>query len=248
MDPLISIITVTYNSEESIMRTLDSIKSQTFQDFEYIIIDGKSSDKTISIINNHEITINKLVSEEDNGIYDALNKGVKESNGKYIGFLHSDDEFYSKDSLKSIADSLLESDSDIIYGDLKYVSKGPNPKVIRDWVSGAFKKYKLHLGWMPPHPTLYMKKSLYKKNGFFNTNLKISADYDLMTRNFIKQNLKITYLRKYIILMTLGGESNKNINNLYTALKEDIYSMRANKVFWPLAIIFKKLSKMKQFI
>jgi glycosyltransferase len=248
MKPLISIITITYNSEESILRTLDSINSQTFQDFEYIVIDGKSSDKTIDIINDHKIKINKLISEKDNGIYDALNKGIKESNGKYIGFLHSDDKFYSKDSLKSIVDSLIENDSDIIYGDLKYVSKGPTYRVIRKWVSGSFKRYKLHLGWMPPHPTLYMKKSLYKKNGVFNTNLKISADYDLMTRNFSKQNLKITYLKRYLVLMTLGGESNKNINNLYIALKEDIFSMRTNKIFWPLALIFKKLSKIKQFI
>ena len=248
MQPIISLITITFNSQETIQSTLDSIFNQSFQDFEHIIIDGGSSDNTLNIIENHDIKTSKLISEKDNGIYDALNKGIRESKGRYIGILHSDDIFFSNETLNLISKELISSEPDILYGNLKYTSRKSYSKIIRNWNPGNFSKYKLHLGWMPPHPSFYIKRSLCSQEKTFNTNFKISSDYDFMIRSLTKKNIIVSYIDECIVLMRLGGESNKSIKNLIIALKEDIVSMQNNKIFWPTAIILKKLSKLKQFL
>lgn len=248
MSKILSLITITFNSENSIRNTLDSIHSQTFQEFEHIIIDGKSTDATLQIINDHEIKISKIISERDNGIYDALNKGIKEANGKYIGILHSDDIFFSNQTLMNIVEELNQFEPDVLYGNLKYTSYDSYSKVVRNWIPGNFKRYKLHLGWMPPHPSFYIKRSLCKNEKTFNTNLTISADYDFMVRTLMKKNIHVRYIDEYLVLMRLGGESNKNIKNMLIAFKEDISSMKHNKIFWPIAIFLKKFSKLKQFL
>ena len=244
----VSIITVCFNSAKTIEHTIQSVINQNCSNIEYIIIDGASSDNSLLIIEKYKDNIDLIISEKDNGIYDALNKGIRESKGRYIGILHSDDIFFSNETLNLISKELISSEPDILYGNLKYTSRKSYSKIIRNWNPGNFSKYKLHLGWMPPHPSFYIKRSLCSQEKTFNTNFKISSDYDFMIRSLTKKNIIVSYIDECIVLMRLGGESNKSIKNLIIALKEDIVSMQNNKIFWPTAIILKKLSKLKQFL
>ena len=190
--------------------------------------------------------ISLVITEPDKGIFDALNKGINLANGKYIGFLHSDDLFSSNDIVETISKNILEHEPDILYGDLTYVEKNDITKIVRYWKSSKFKKSKLKWGWMPAHPTFYIKKTLYEKYGNYNIDLNINADYDLMIRMLKIPNFNILYIPKEIIKMRLGGNSNK-LSNLVSKYIEDYKVIKMNNIGGLITLIFKNIQKIPQF-
>lgn len=245
----VSLITATYNSEISIKTCLDSIVSQDYSDLEYLFIDGGSSDNTLSIIKKYRQNnpFIKMVSEKDYGIYDALNKGISAASGDIIGFVHSDDFLASSDIINDIVSMMKTESLDGVYGNLQYVNKNNTQKVIRNWISCDFKFSKLKNGWMPPHPTLFLKKEVYQKHGLFDVSYRISADYDFMLRIFKDSELKFGYLPKVITKMRVGGASNRSIKNIIEKSKEDYRAIKSNNIGDFLTLIRKNTSKLKQF-
>ena len=243
----VSIITATWNSEKTIKEAINSVNKQNYKNIEHIIIDGKSTDSTMNIVNQHAHSQLITVSEKDKGIYDALNKGISIATGEIIGFLHSDDFFANGEVISDIVNLFKESNSDAVYADLCYVSKLDKRKILRNWISGEYKIDKLKKGWMPPHPTFYMKKSSYKKYGFFDLNYSISADYDSMIRYLWIHKISLSYLPKVIIKMRAGGTSNSNLTNILKKTMEDLSIIKKNKIPVLSAIFGKNFSKLSQF-
>ncbi|MEZ9207068.1 glycosyltransferase family 2 protein [Vibrio splendidus] len=243
----VSVITATYNSSKTVLDTLKSLNEQTYSDIEYIIIDGGSSDNTVSVIKEHCSKVASIVSEPDKGIYDALNKGISAATGDIVGFLHSDDLLAYPDAIKELVETLQREKTQAVYADLEYVSKGDTSKVIRKWTSGAFEKQKLRSGWMPPHPTFFMKRDLYIKHGMFDLDLKIAADYDSLLRYLWSNNVTASYLPKVVTKMRVGGASNRSLANIIEKTKEDIQALKNNQLFWPSALFIKNVSKIPQF-
>lgn len=244
----VSIITATYNSERTILDTVNSINQQNYQDIEYIIVDGGSSDNTIDIIKKSCPRVSVLISEPDKGIYDALNKGISIAKGDVIGFLHSDDVFANSDVITLIVEGMLKNKANASYSDLEYVDKDNLNKTVRYWKSGKFSRSRLVYGWMPPHPTFFMERELYERLGLFNLNYKISADYDSMLRYLSHPQLKITYLPIITTKMRVGGISNRSLKTVIKKMKEDITVMKSNGLFWPVTLVTKNLIKIPQFI
>lgn len=244
----VSIITATYNSAETIRDTLLSLESQTYKDIEYIIIDGASKDNTLDVIQNISSRVTTIISESDKGIYDALNKGIATATGDVIGFLHSDDLFAYTDAIKDIVAQFDKEQCQAVYGDLEYVAQDDTNKVIRLWKSGQYTRSKLKNGWMPPHPTFYMKRELYQNFGSFDLGFKIAADYDSLLRYLWTNNVSMSYVPKVIMKMRVGGASNRDLKNIIIKTKEDIKALKNNQLFWPQAVLIKNLSKIPQFI
>ncbi len=243
----ISIITATYNSEKTLHDTLLSLEKQTYDDIEYIIIDGASKDNTLFVVKNCK-RVTKIISEPDRGIYDALNKGIEVATGDVIGFLHSDDMLAYDDAITDVAKTFFNTGCDAVYGDLEYVSQTDTAKRVRLWKSGAFSRKKILLGWMPPHPSFYMKRSLYLELGNFSLDYRISADYDSLLRYILKNKISLAYLPKVLIKMRVGGISNRSFSSMVNKSLEDIRVMKSNGIVWPLALAYKNLSKLPQFI
>lgn len=250
----LSIITTTYNSAATIAESVISVNNQTYQNIEHIIIDGASTDDTIKIIKSTPNRVAKIVSESDLGIYDALNKGIHLANGEIIGLLHSDDSFASTQTIRNIVDIFNDKGYDqkpvdIVYGDLVFVDKQNINKVVRYWKSKQFNPGMLKRGWMPPHPTIFMRREVYEKKGLFNISLKCAADYDFILRVFNNRSYKISYLPEVITKMRVGGISTGGIKNLINKKKEDYWVLKNNKIPSPLWVLFlKNISKIKQLI
>lgn len=243
----ITLITATYNSYPNIQDTVKCIREQTYENIEFIVIDGKSEDQTINVVKESS-AVSQYISEPDKGIYDALNKGIKMATGDVIGFVHSDDLLASPDIIEKISNLFEEEDIDGVYGDLLYVDKEDTNKIIRYWKSKAYKPDLLRKGWMPAHPTLFLKKDVYKKHGCFNLNYKIAADYDFMLRVLQDETLSYAYLPKIIMKMRVGGASNRSLKNIIQKSTEDYKAIRKNKIgFAPLVLILKNISKLPQF-
>jgi len=209
----VSIITATYNSALTILGTVLSLECQSYQNIEYIIIDGASTDNTLDIINENCSRVTKIISESDNGIYDALNKGIAMATGDVVGFLHSDDLLAYPDAIKDIVTTISQYNADCVYADLDYVDKSDTNRIIRHWKSGEFNMRKIGLGWMPPHPTFYMKRSLYQQWGGFDLQYKICSDYDSVIRYLKKPELKTSYFPRVVMKMRVGGASNNSFGN-----------------------------------
>ncbi|MDA9040161.1 glycosyltransferase [Gammaproteobacteria bacterium] len=242
----ISIITVTYNSEKTIRTTLDSVAKQTWHDIEHIVIDGKSSDRTLEIVKEFP-HISKVISEEDAGIYDAMNKGIKESSGDVLGFLNSDDWYYTNSIVEGICNGFGSKSIDAVYGDLVFVKNEIDTKPLRIWVSKPYKDKDFLSGWVPPHPTFYAKKSIYERYGLFNSDLMFAADFDIMCRFIEKERIETNYLPGYMVNMRLGGATTKNIINILKGNIEILISLRANGFKPSLYFIIQKiLGKLKQ--
>jgi len=244
----VTIITASFNSALSIKTCLDSVVHQNYNDIEYLIIDGKSSDATLKIIKVYQqkFPFIKLISEKDSGIYDALNKGVQLASGDIIGFVHSDDFLEFNDIIYHIVSMTKSENLDGVYGDLQYVDKSNTKKIIRSWKSCDFKPRLLKQGWMPPHPTLFLKKEVYQKHGLFDLSYRISADYDFLLRIFKDPELKFGYLPKVITKMRVGGASNKSLKNIIKKSKEDYRAIRINNIGNFLTLARKNFSKIKQ--
>lgn len=217
----ISIITITYNSAATIEQTIRSVTEQSYKDIEYIIVDGQSTDGTLEIIDKYKSRISKFVSEKDKGLYDALNKGIGMASGDVIGILHSDDFYIDTQVIQKYADTFSKSKSDSVYSDLYYVDKTNTDKIIRKWKSGEYKANSFINGWMPPHPTFFVKKEIYNKLGTFNLAFKSAADYELMLRFIQKNKISISYLPEYTVKMRVGGKSNVTVQNRVNANLED---------------------------
>ncbi len=251
---LFSIITIVHNNIKDIEACIKSVLNQSFKDIEFIIIDGGSVDGTLNIIKKYESKIKSelknfvLISEPDDGIYDALNKGIKQSSGEVIGFLHSDDIYPNNDVLNNVASAFEKNKTDSLYGDLEYVDKVNTYKIIRKWKSGEFSDKKIKSGWMPPHPALFIKKEIYEKYGLYNTLYKISSDYDMILRLLFKNKISTFYVPEVLVKMRVGGQSNKSIPNIIQKSMEDYSALKSNQIKFPLkALLYKNISKLPQF-
>lgn len=244
----LSIITITYNSAATLEDTIKSVLSQSYKEVEYIIVDGGSKDDTLKLIEKYKTHIHQSISEKDNGLYDALNKGINMATGDVVGILHSDD-FYAHDKvLANVVTGFKENNCDAIYADLHYVDKEDTTKIIRKWKSGNYQPGAFFKGWMPPHPTFFVKKSCYEKYGTFNLKLKSAADYELMLRFIHKHKISICYLPECIVKMRTGGTSNVSFKNRWRANREDKLAWELNGLsprFY--TFILKPLRKLGQF-
>ena len=243
----ISIITVCFNSQDTIRATINSVLSQSYREVEYLIIDGGSTDNTIKIIKEFSNRIDVLVSESDSGIYHAINKGINKSSGDVIGLLHSDDIFENDLVLENLMPFFIE-DIDMVYGDINYVDRVNINKIVRKWKSRSYTRNSFKWGWMPPHTGFFIKKHCYLMYGSYNLNLGSSADYELMLRMFEIHQLKSKYISQNITKMRLGGISNSSFKNRLEANRNDRKSWEVNglKPFW-FTIIIKPIIKIKQF-
>lgn len=223
----ISIITATYNSSATIVDAIRSVQQQTYQNIEHIIIDGLSADDTIEKITSVDPQI-KIVSEKDNGIYDAMNKGIAAATGDIIGILNSDDFYKDQFVLEKVARFFAVDRCDALYGDLLYVDANDLNKVKRKWISGVHQRKDFLKGWMPPHPTFFIRKECYDQYGVFNLQLGSAADYELMLRMMYKHRIKTAYLPEIMIYMRTGGVSNKNISNRLKANRGDRMAWKIN--------------------
>jgi glycosyltransferase involved in cell wall biosynthesis len=245
-DLRISIITVAFNAQNTIERCIDSVTRQKFNNIQYIIIDGGSTDGTNQIIINYKEKVDFYSSEADNGIYDAMNKGIAMADGDIIGTLNADD-YYSDDNvLSDVAKAFVNEEINIAYGDLDYVDA--NGKVIRKWRSGAYKSGMFNWGWMPPHPTFYCRRKLFEELGVYSLDYGSAADYELMLRFIHSNKANVLYIHKVMVKMIIGGVSNKSLSNRVKALQFDLKAMRNNDILFPIiTLLFKPLRKITQF-
>ena len=242
----LSIITVTYNSLHTLKDAYASLCVQTFAQWEWVVQDGGSSDGTQQWLESLDDARISLVSEKDNGIYDALNKAVRRAKSEWIGLLHSDDLYPNNNVLQEVVAAMEGHDA--IYGDLKYVQASDTQQVLRHWKAGTFEPALLRKGWMPPHPTLFLRKEIYARVGEFDTQFQIAADYDFILRVFQLAHLKIHYLPQVLMLMRQGGASSK-VSNLVAKSKEDLRIMRKNGLPFALFVLLRKIgSKIRQFL
>lgn len=243
----ISIITVAFNSSLTIQDTFDSIRSQDYEDIEYIVIDGNSSDNSVEIIKSNEDIIHKWISEKDKGIYDAMNKGISLATGDVIGILNSDDVYFEPKSISLVMKEFINKEIDIVYGNINYVSKDLN-RIIRKWRSSKFKKGSFKYGWHPPHPSFFVKKKFYNKYGNYDLNLSVAADFDVMLRFLEKNEGKYKFIDRVITKMRIGGESNRSIKNILMGSKNIKDSFKKNNIKpYPFYTILRFIPKLFEF-
>ncbi len=245
----VSIITIAWNSAETIEDTIKSVIAQDYKDVEYIVIDGASKDNTLEIINKYKDNIAVVISEPDKGIYDAMNKGVKAATGDVIGILNSDDFYADNHVVSDIVALFKSSGAQGVYADLVYVNRSATYRVLRYWKAGEYKAGMFRKGWMPPHPTFFIQAACYTNYGLYNTELRSAADYELMLRMMHKHKISVAYLNRVITRMRDGGESNVTLKNRIRANKEDRRAWTMNGLKPGLLTLYRKpLSKIKQFI
>lgn len=246
----VSIVTIAYNSASTIEDTITSVLAQDYDDIEYIVIDGASTDGTLDIIQRFGDRIDIVISEPDKGIYDAMNKGVSAASGELIGILNSDDYYADNAVITDIVKTFSASqDADAIYADLVYVSRDRPEEIKRYWSAGHYKRERFIKGWMPPHPTFFVRKSCYDRYGLYSLELRSAADYELMLRFLYKHGVACAYLPRVITHMRLGGESNITLRNRIRANKEDRRAWRMNDLqpAW-YTLTVKPISKLGQFV
>jgi glycosyltransferase len=244
----ISVITATHNSASTVKDTLTCIRQQDYPDIEHIIVDGISTDQTVDIVKGFP-HVGKLVSEKDSGIYDAMNKGIRLATGEVIGILNSDDVYIDATVLSAVAAAFADPAVMTLYADLQYVHPMDLGSIRRTWVTGPFKKKNFYYGWMPPHPTFFVRKDVYEQVGLFNTDLRSAADYELMLRILLKHGLPAHYIPRVIVKMRAGGVSNASLWNRLRANKEDRLAWKLNglKPYF-FTLYLKPLRKIFQFI
>ncbi|MFI3283246.1 MAG: glycosyltransferase family 2 protein, partial [Rikenellaceae bacterium] len=203
----ISIITSCFNRESTIREAIESVLMQDYADIEYIVVDGASKDNSLSIISEYKNKISKIISEPDHGMYEAINKGMRAATGDMIGLVHSDDFLYSNNTVSKIVEHIESHNADILYGDGLFVDCNNTSKIVRNWISGKYKKRNFRNGWLPLHPTVYISKECFDTMGLYNENFKIAADTDLLVRYMYEGDYNVTYLNDYIVKMRMGGLS-----------------------------------------
>jgi glycosyltransferase involved in cell wall biosynthesis len=243
----ISIITAVYKSAETVGQAIASVAGQSHRDIEHLIIEGASGDDTLAAIEavSHDRMV--VTSEPDKGIYDALNKGIRQATGDVVGLVHADDFLAHKDVLANIAVAFYDPQVEAIYGDLDYISKVDPDRVIRHWSSGSYHPERLPQGWMPPHPTLYLRRSVFDRIGVYDTRYQIAADYDFVLRYFSETRAQPVYLPQVLVKMRVGGESNRSLGRVIRKSREDYTALRQNQVGGIGTLLRKNASKLGQF-
>jgi len=244
----VSIITICYNRKDTIAQAIESVLMQDYHNIEYLVIDGNSNDGTTEIIKSYSDVIHTIVSEPDQGMYDALNKGLRLATGDIIGLMHSDDEFYDISVVSKIVTGFINSPgSQGVYGNGIYVSNDADERIIRDRIGGAYSLKKVQLGWLPLHPTVYLKKSVIEKYGNYNLDFKIASDTEFLLRYLYKYQIKMTYLNFYFVKMRMGGLST-SYKRAFEVLVED-YKIYEYHGLFALGVVFlKKMVALKQYL
>ena len=244
----VSIITVVYNRVEAIADCVASVRSQTWPDLEYIVVNGASTDGTSQVLDGLRDRIDIYVNEPDKGIYDALNKAMALATGDVIGLMHSDDVFQDERVVADVAARFADPSVRLVYGDLEYVAKADLGRVIRRWVSCSFTSGLLRQGWMPPHPTLFVHREAYRAVGGYDTSYRIAADYDFVLRYFRRCGQQSRHVPRVLVRMRVGGASNRSLSNVMRKTSEDYRILRANGVGGVAGLLWKNLSKLGQFL
>lgn len=243
----ISIVTVCFNSEKTIEKTIKSIISQTYKEIEYIVIDGNSNDDTLNIIHKYKNHVDTLISEPDNGLYDAMNKGIKLANGEVVGILNSDDLYTNDNVIKNIMSYFNNDSVDLVYGNIKYFKNDDVNTITRNWRSSKFISGSFLKGWHPPHPALFVRKKVYNLYGVFDLNFEIASDFDLMLRFFEYYKLKSLFIDKSLVLMRAGGVSG-NLEGVIKTNRErrksfKKYNFKINK-FYAFYVYYPKIKEL----
>jgi glycosyltransferase len=244
----ISVVTAVYNRAATIGEAMQSVQSQTGVDIEHIIQDGGSTDPTLDIVQANALANTFVISARDGGIYDAINRGIARATGDVIGLLHSDDFFAHDHVLEKVAKAFEDPNIDGVYGDLDYVSAQDTSRIVRHWRSGAYRPGKLKRGWMPPHPTVYLRREVFETHGLYDTSMQISADYDAMLRYLLRGGINVAYIPDVLVKMRTGGASNRSLSNLIQKSREDFRAIRRNRAGGVGALFMKNASKLGQFI
>ncbi|MBW4985715.1 glycosyltransferase [Mameliella sp. CS4] len=246
--PKISVVTAVFNRQKTIAEAIESVAAQDHPDVEHIIQDGASGDGTLEVIRRTSGPGVVLESLPDTGIYDGINKGIARATGEIVGLMHSDDLFASPRVLSRVAEALRDPSVDGVYGDLDYVAADDTGRIIRKWRSGYYTPARLRRGWMPPHPTLYLRREIYERCGLYDTSYRIAADYDAILRYLLKGGIRLAYVPEVFVRMRVGGESNRSIRTIVRKSSEDYRAIRANGVGNIGCLVWKNLSKVRQFI
>lgn len=244
----LSIVTAVFNRVHTIADALASVQAQSYGSVEHVIQDGGSSDGTLNLIKARATDTTRLVSEPDSGIYDAINKGISRASGDVVGLMHSDDFFAHDRVLERIAAMFQDRDIDGVYGDLDYVSATNTRKVIRHWRSGPYRRELLRRGWMPPHPTLYLRREVFETWGLYDPDFRIAADYDAMLRYLWTGHARLAYLPEVLVKMRVGGASNRSLKHIIQKSREDYQALRRNGVGGAGVLFAKNTSKLRQFV
>nr|WP_294784668.1 glycosyltransferase family 2 protein [uncultured Flavobacterium sp.] len=244
----VTIITVCYNRKNTIEKAIKSVLEQNYNNIEYIIIDGNSKDGTKEIIESYKDKISQYISEPDKGMYDAINKGLKLATGDVIGLMHSDDEFFDRKAISRIV-ARFQNEENIegVYGDGVYVSNDEDERLIRDRIGGVFNIKKVKEGWLPLHPTVYLKKTVIEKHGLYNLDFKIASDTEFLLRYLYKYRINMSYIDSYIVKMRMGGMST-SFKRAFEVLKEDYKIYKYHNLAAMETVFLKKTIALKQYI
>lgn len=248
MTVTVSVVTVVYNNVNTVCDAVESVLGQDYHNVEYIIIDGGSTDGTLDVLSQYRADIDRLISEPDDGIYDAMNKGIRSACGDVVGILNSDDFYADAQVLSKVAQTFKREATDCVYGDLIYIHPDNEEKILRYWKAGTFSPLRFHFGWMPPHPTVFMKRRLYEQYGLFRPELTNSADYELLLRMLYRYKASAAYIPQVLVHMRAGGHSNASFAHRLRAHFQDYRAWILNGyVPNPLALSMKPLSKLPQY-
>jgi glycosyltransferase involved in cell wall biosynthesis len=243
----ISVITVSFNAKDTINDCIRSVATQTAT-CEHILIDGASNDRTLEIVRNQSGHFAKIISEPDAGVYDAMNKGIRSASGEIVGILNADDMYYDSNALARVAEVFRSGDIDACYGDLVYSDSVDTNRLIRYWRSGEYARSKFYWGWMPPHPTFFVRRTLYEKWGMFRLDLGTAADYELMLRFLVKHGANVIYIPEILVKMRVGGVSNNTLRNRFVANKMDRRAWVVNNLKpYPWTLYLKPIRKLSQW-
>jgi glycosyltransferase involved in cell wall biosynthesis len=245
----ISVITVSYNSAKTIEDTIQCVLNQSYKNVEYILVDGASKDNTPEILEKYKDRLSKIIIEPDYGIYDAMNKGIRAATGDIIGFLNADDSYVGSKVLERVAQAFQQNEVDSVYGDLCYVSEEDTNDVIRFWRAGKCTERNFLNGWMPPHPTFFVKRSVLEKYGIFDPTFRFAGDYELILRLLYKHHISTHYIPYCMVKMRIGGAGNRWLENRLIANLEDRLAWKKNKLKpRPYTTFLKPLRKIAQYV
>ena len=243
----VSIITSCYNRVATIRSAIESVLAQDYKDIEFIVVDGSSTDGSLDIIREYADRISIIISEPDHGMYEAINKGIRVATGEIIGLLHSDDFFYDNGVIGRIVERMKQTHADFLYGDGLFVSPDDTDKVVRNWIGGGYRLWKVRHGWLPLHPTCYIRRDVMTRLGLYNESYKIAADSDLLVRYLLTGGLAVTYLNEYVVRMRMGGLSTDSAKR--KKMWEEDIRVYVSHGLWPTLTKLEKMAwKVPQFV
>lgn len=243
----ISIITSCYNREATIRHAIESVLAQDYPDIEYIIVDGASKDNTMRVVNEYSDRVARIICEPDHGMYEAINKGIKVATGEVVGLLHSDDSFFDNQVVSRIVEKLEQTGADLLYGNGLFVNAERKNRVVRTWHGGIYRTWKVRHGWLPLHPTCYIRREVMQYRGLYNETYKIAADSDLLLRYLMGGDITVTYLDEYIVRMRMGGLSTDRARRRQM-WQEDVRMYHSHGLNPVVTKVEKMLWKLPQFV